>query len=46
MIVNERQAIEILLKVKEYYGLKRKGYDDVIKWLEGKEKRKKKKAKK
>jgi len=44
--VNEKQAIEILIKAKEYYNMKRKGYDDVIKWLEGRERRKKKKREK
>jgi hypothetical protein len=41
--MNEEEAIEILKKVREYYGLKRQGYDRVIKWLEGRIKRRKKK---
>ena len=40
--MKEKEAIEILLKAKYYYNMKRKGYDDVIKWLEGRERRKKK----
>ena len=43
--MNEEEAIEILLKVKEYYSLKRTEYDNVIKWLEGRIKRRKKKQK-
>jgi Lhr-like helicase len=41
--VREEEAIEILKKAKVYYNMKREGYDNVIKWLEGRVKRKKKK---
>lgn len=41
--MREEEAIEILLKVKDYYNLKRTGYDNVIKWLEGRIKRRAKK---
>ena len=43
--MNEKKAIEILKNVRDFYSLKRKGYDDVIKWLEGRERRKKRKKK-
>ena len=36
---SEKRAVEELKKVREYYSLKRRGYDDVIKWLEGRIKR-------
>ena len=39
MRMNEERAIEILKKVKVYYNMNREGYDDVIKWLEGRIKR-------
>ena len=39
--MNEEKAIVELKKVKEYYRMKRQGYDDIIKWLEGRIKRKK-----
>jgi Lhr-like helicase len=42
MRMNEEKAVEILKKAKDYYGMKRKDYDAVIKWLEGRIKRKKK----
>ena len=41
--MNEERAIAELKKVREYYRLKRQGYDDVIKWLEGRIKRRSKK---
>ena len=41
--MTEERALEILKKVREYYGMKRKGYNDVIKWLEGRVKRRPKK---
>lgn len=40
--MNEKKAIEILKKARDYYSMKRKEYDAVIKWLEGRERRKKK----
>lgn len=40
--MTEEKAVVILMKVREYYSLKRQGYDDVIKWLEGRIKRRKK----
>ncbi len=43
MRMNEERAIEILKKVKVYYNMNREGYDDVIKWLEGRIKRRPKK---
>ena len=44
--MNEKQAIQELKKVREYYCMKRKEYDDVITWLEGRMKRSKNKRKK
>ena len=44
--MREKEAIEILKKVREYYSMNRKGYDAVIKWLEGREQRAKAKRKK
>ena len=41
--MNEEKAIAELKKVREYYCMNRKGYDDVIKWLEGRIKRRPKK---
>ena len=41
--MSEKKALAELKKVREYYSLKRQGYDDVIKWLEGRIKRRKKK---
>lgn len=38
--MNEKRAIEILKKARDYYSMKRSGYDAVIKWLEGRVKRK------
>ena len=38
--MNERKAISILKNRKEYYNMKHSGYDSVIKWLEGRLKRK------
>ena len=40
--MNEEKAIHELKKVREYYSLKRRGYNDVIKWLEGRIKRRSK----
>jgi len=40
--MTEEKAIEILTKAKVYYNMKRQGYDDVIKWLEGRIKRRSK----
>lgn len=40
--MREEEAIEILKKAREYYNMKRQGYDKVIKWLEGRVKREKK----
>ena len=42
--MKEAEAIEILKKVRWYYCFKRKPYDKVIKWLEGREIRKKGKS--
>ena len=42
--MKEAEAIEILLKVKRYYNMHRPKYDDVIKYLEGRERRKKGKS--
>ena len=44
--MNEKEAIEILKKVRDYYNMNRAGYDNVIKWLEGRVKRNKAKEKK
>lgn len=38
--MNEEKAIEILKKVKRYYNMHRSGYNDVIKWLERKQRKK------
>lgn len=40
--MTEARAIVILKKVREYYSMNREGYNDVIKWLEGRIKRRKK----
>ena len=40
--MKEKEAIEILKKVRRYYNMHRPKYDEVIKWLEGRERRKKK----
>ena len=42
--MNERKAIEILKKTREYYNMHRQDYDKVIKWLEGRLKRSRKKG--
>ncbi len=39
--MTEERAIEILKYVREYYSVYRQGYNDVIKWLEGRIKRRK-----
>ena len=41
--MNEGKAIRILKDRKEYYNMHHRGYDNVIKWLEGRLKRRKKK---
>lgn len=41
--MNEERAIEILKDRKEYYNMHHVGYDEVIKWLEGRKRRNKKK---
>jgi len=41
--MNEEQAIGILKDRKEYYNMHHSGYDGVIKWLEGRVKRSRKK---
>ncbi len=41
--MTEKKAIGILKNRKEYYNMKHGGYDAVIKWLEGRVKRRKKK---
>ncbi|GAI92831.1 unnamed protein product [marine sediment metagenome] len=41
--MNEKKAIEILKNRKEYYNMKHSGYDAVIRWLEGRLKRRSKK---
>ena len=40
--MTEEKALTELKKVREYYSLKRQGYDDVIRWLEGRIKRRSK----
>ena len=40
--MTEEKALAELMKVREYYGMNRKGYNDVIAWLEGKIKRRSK----
>ena len=40
--MNEEKALAELMKVREYYGMNRKRYNDVIKWLEGRIKRRSK----
>ena len=42
--MKETEAIEILKKARYYYCFKRPKYDAVIKWLEGRERRKKGKS--
>lgn len=41
--MTEEKAIEILKNRKDYYNMNHSGYDAVIKWLEGRVKRRKKK---
>jgi len=43
MKMNEKKAIAILKDRKDYYNMHHKEYDAVIKWLEGRVRRKKKK---
>lgn len=44
--MDESQAIWILKNRKEYYNMHHTGYDAVIRWLEGRLKRRKKKQEK
>lgn len=44
--MDESQAIWILKNRKEYYNMKHSGYDAVIRWLEGREQRRKTKRRK
>ena len=41
--MTDEKALSELLKVREYYSMNRIGYNDVIKWLEGRIKRRSKK---
>lgn len=43
MRMTEEKAISILKNRKEYYNMHHNGYDSVIKWLEGRVKRRKRK---
>ena len=40
--MTDEKALAELLKVREYYSMNRQGYDNVIKWLEGRIKRRSK----
>ena len=41
--MTEEKAVVVLKKVREYYSMNRKEYNSVIKWLEGRIKRRQKK---